>query len=114
MPGGERRERLAAPPPARAGRPGERSPAPPASAFQAMLPGKLWGTCRLGRCALFFGLALLLDVVGLVLLLVGIFASLDFWDFLIYTGSLILAFSLLFWIAWYTLNMEVPLEKLDL
>ncbi|ELR50133.1 hypothetical protein M91_09622, partial [Bos mutus] len=95
------------------GRPGERSPAPPASAFQAMLPGKLWGTCRLGRCALFFGLALLLDVVGLVLLLVGIFASLDFWDFLIYTGSLILAFSLLFWIAWYTLNMEVPLEKLD-
>ncbi|MXQ89421.1 hypothetical protein E5288_WYG000863 [Bos mutus] len=73
-----------------------------------MLPGKLWGTCRLGRCALFFGLALLLDVVGLVLLLVGIFASLDFWDFLIYTGSLILAFSLLFWIAWYTLNMESP------
>ncbi|XDB61025.1 hypothetical protein AB1E18_014388 [Capra hircus] len=66
-----------------------------------MLLGKLRGTCRLGRCAFFFGLALLLDVIGLVLLLVGIFASLDFWDFLIYTGSLILAFSLLFWIAWW-------------
>ncbi|XP_043330925.1 transmembrane protein 238-like [Cervus elaphus] len=114
MPSGERRQRLAAPSPAHAGRPGEQGRAPPAPAFPAMLLGKLWGTCSLGRCALFFGLALLLDVVGLVLLLVGIFASLDFWDFLIYTGSLILAFSLLFWIAWYTLNIEVPLEKLDL
>ncbi|XP_057392240.1 transmembrane protein 238-like [Balaenoptera ricei] len=79
-----------------------------------MLLGRPWGRCHPGRCALFLGLALVLDVVGLVLLLLGIFASLDFWDFLVYTGSLILAFSLLFWIIWYSLNIEVPLEKLDL
>ncbi|KAM9045900.1 transmembrane protein 238-like isoform 1-T5 [Megaptera novaeangliae] len=79
-----------------------------------MLLGRPWGRCHPGRCALFLGLALVLDVVGLVLLLLGIFASLDFWDFLVYTGSLILAFSLLFWISWYSLNIEVPLEKLDL
>ena len=59
-------------------------------------------------------MALLLDTLGLVLLLVGIFASLDYWDFLVYTGSLTLAFSLLFWTTWYSFNIELPLEKLDL
>lgn len=53
------------------------------------------------------------DAVGLVLLLVGIFATLNYWDFLVYTGALILALSLLFWLAWYSFNIEVPLEKLD-
>jgi hypothetical protein len=62
----------------------------------------------------FLIVALLSDTVGLVLLLVGIFATLNYWDFLVYTGALILALSLLFWIAWYTFNIQVPLEKLDL
>uniref|UniRef100_A0A8C9CW81 Transmembrane protein 238 like n=1 Tax=Phocoena sinus TaxID=42100 RepID=A0A8C9CW81_PHOSS len=78
-----------------------------------MLLGRPCGRCHPGRCAVFLGLALVLDTVGLVLLLLGTFASLDFWDFLVYTGSLILAFSLLFWIIWYSLNIDVPLEKLD-
>uniref|UniRef100_A0A8C3X3T1 Transmembrane protein 238 like n=1 Tax=Catagonus wagneri TaxID=51154 RepID=A0A8C3X3T1_9CETA len=79
-----------------------------------MLLGRPWGRCHAGRCALFLSLALLLDAVGLVILLLGILAPLDYWDFLVYTGSLILAFSLLFWVTWYSLNIEVPLEKLDL
>ncbi|XP_040309122.1 transmembrane protein 238-like [Herpailurus yagouaroundi] len=79
-----------------------------------MLLGRRWGRCSLGRCVLFLVLALLLDAVGLVLLLLGVFASLDYWDFLVYTGALTLVFSLLFWITWYSLNIEVPLEKLDL
>lgn len=70
--------------------------------------------CSPGRYVFLLVLALLLDAVGLVLLLLGILASLDYWDFLIYTGALILAFSLLFWITWYTFNIELPLEKLDL
>ncbi|CAK7318910.1 Transmembrane protein 238 [Vulpes lagopus] len=78
-----------------------------------MLLGRRWGRCNPGRCAFLLVLALLLDVVGLVLLLLGILASLDYWDFLVYTGALILAFSLLFWISWYSLNIEEPLEKLD-
>nr|XP_037843232.1 putative transmembrane protein LOC100289255 homolog [Chlorocebus sabaeus] len=79
-----------------------------------MLLGSLWGRCHLGRCVLFLVLALLLDVVGLVFLLLGILASLSYWDFFVYTGALILAFSLLFWVLWYSLNIEVSPEKLDL
>lgn len=112
-PGGEPRQRPAAPPPSHANQPRECSWAPPAPASQAMLLGRPCGRCHPGRCAVFLGLALVLDTVGLVLLLLGTFASLDFWDFLVYTGSLILAFSLLFWIIWYSLNIDVPLEKLD-
>ncbi|XP_010338312.2 transmembrane protein 238-like [Saimiri boliviensis] len=79
-----------------------------------MLLGRLWGRCHPGRWALFLILAILLDTVGLVLLLLGILASLSYWDFLVYTGALILAFSLLFWIIWYSCNIEVSPEKLDL
>ncbi|KAM5273097.1 transmembrane protein 238-like [Ctenodactylus gundi] len=79
-----------------------------------MLLGRPCGRCHPGRCALVLALGLLCDAVGLVLLLLGIFATLNYWDFLVYTGALFLAFSLLFWVSWYTFNIEVPLEKLDL
>ncbi|XP_074176143.1 transmembrane protein 238-like [Rhinolophus sinicus] len=79
-----------------------------------MLLGQPWGRCNPGRCACLLILALLIDAAGLVLLLVGIFAPLDYWDFFVYSGALILAFSLLFWIIWYSLNIELSLEKLDL
>ncbi|XP_063098682.1 transmembrane protein 238-like [Cavia porcellus] len=79
-----------------------------------MLLGRPCGRCHPGRCVLIPIIGLLFDTVGLILLLVGIFAPLDFWDFLVYTGALFLAFSLLFWVFWYTFNVEVPLEKLDL
>lgn len=79
-----------------------------------MLLGRPWGRCDPGRCSLLVIVAILIDTVGLVLLLVGILASLDYWDFLVYTGALFLAFSLLFWIIWHTLNIELSPEKLDL
>ncbi|XP_075850042.1 transmembrane protein 238-like [Microcebus murinus] len=79
-----------------------------------MLLGGPWGRCRGGRCVTFLTLALLLDAVGLVLLLLGIFAVLSYWDFFVYTGALILALSLLLWVIWYSLNIEVSPEKLDL
>ncbi|XP_077922561.1 transmembrane protein 238-like [Halichoerus grypus] len=79
-----------------------------------MLLGRRWGRCNPGRCAFLLVPALLLDAVGLILLLIGIFASLDYWDFLVYTGALILTFSLVLWISWYSFNIEEPLEKLNL
>ncbi|KAG8521895.1 Transmembrane protein 238 [Galemys pyrenaicus] len=81
---------------------------------RAMLLGRPWGRCNPGRCAFFLILALLLDAVGLVLLLLGILVSVDYWDFLIYTGALIMALSLLLWIIWYSINIELPLKELDL
>ncbi|NXG20579.1 TM238 protein, partial [Grallaria varia] len=66
-----------------------------------------------GRCALIALIAVLCDAVGLIILLVGIFAPLSSWDFFVFVGALFLAFSLLFWTFWYTFNIEVPFRELD-
>ncbi|TNN81627.1 Transmembrane protein 238 [Liparis tanakae] len=63
-----------------------------------------------GRCLLLFFSALLLDAVGLVLFLIGVLASLSFWDLLVFSGALVIFFSLVFWILWYLGNLEVPME----
>ncbi|NXG07957.1 TM238 protein, partial [Sakesphorus luctuosus] len=67
-----------------------------------------------GRCAVVALVALLCDAVGLISLLLGLLAPLSFWDFFVYLGALLLAFSLLFWTFWYTFNIEVPFRELDL
>lgn len=59
-----------------------------------------------------FLIAVVLDLLGLTLLFVGIFANLQvderfYGDFLIYTGSLIIFLSLGFWIMWYVWNVPV-------
>lgn len=65
-----------------------------------------------GRCAGFLVLAIVCDVVGLVILLVGIFAPISFWDFFVLSGPLLIFLSLVFWIFWYLGNLTVPYAEL--
>lgn len=62
----------------------------------------------------FVTLAVILDVVGLVLFLVGIFAPLSYWDFFVLSGPLLIFLSLVFWIFWYMRSLTVSEEELNL
>ncbi|KAM8824617.1 transmembrane protein 238 [Synchiropus picturatus] len=70
---------------------------------------------RIGTCLPVFLIAILLDVLGLVLLFVGIFANLRisgrfYGDFLIYSGSIIIFLSLFLWLMWYVGNLRVAVD----
>lgn len=71
----------------------------------------------IGACLPVFVLAVIFDVTGIILLFLGIFANLRldglfYGDFLIYTGSIILFFSLGLWLMWYLGNVPAPYDPL--
>lgn len=70
-----------------------------------------------GRCPVLFLLALCFDMLGVALILTGIFANLQldgrsFGEFIIYGGGILIFFSLLWWMIWYAFNLEVSMEDL--
>ncbi|XP_051811843.1 transmembrane protein 238a [Acanthochromis polyacanthus] len=70
------------------------------------------GLCdRLSHCKLALAFAVLMDLLGGTILLVGVFAHLeikgrDYGDLLVYTGALFVVMSLAGWVLWYSGNIE--------
>ncbi|XP_051818788.1 uncharacterized protein LOC127538946 [Antechinus flavipes] len=62
----------------------------------------------LGRCTFAFWLAVSFDLVGLAVLITGVFSEVFFYDLLLYAGSIIIFLSLIWWVFWYTGNVEAP------
>ncbi|KAL1779158.1 hypothetical protein HispidOSU_012227 [Sigmodon hispidus] len=67
----------------------------------------------LGHCRHFFWLGVAFDAVGVAVLFTGVFANLLFYDMLLYLGSIVIFVSLLWWIFWYTGNIEALPEDLS-
>ncbi|XP_051569486.1 uncharacterized protein LOC127449900 [Myxocyprinus asiaticus] len=72
----------------------------------------------IGGCLPLFIMAIAFDIIGFVLLFVGIFGDLRirgafYGDFLIHTGALLLFVSLGFWLMWYIGNIRVQEEGLE-
>nr|XP_019565957.1 PREDICTED: proline-rich protein 36-like [Rhinolophus sinicus] len=65
----------------------------------------------LGRCRHFFWLAVVFDTVGAIVMFTGVFADLLFCDLLLYLGAVIIFLSLLWWVVWYTGNIELTPEE---
>ncbi|XP_077475668.1 transmembrane protein 238 [Stigmatopora argus] len=67
----------------------------------------------LGRCVCCFWLAVAFDVVGLLVLLLGVFVDVFFYDLLIYAGAIVIFLSLVWWVFWYSGNIEVLSAELE-
>lgn len=67
----------------------------------------------LGRCVCCFWLAVAFDIVGLLVLLIGVFVNVFFYDLLIYAGAIVIFLSLVWWVFWYSGNIEVPPAELE-
>ncbi|MCJ8749720.1 hypothetical protein PDJAM_G00179640 [Pangasius djambal] len=65
----------------------------------------------LAHCKVALAFAVIFDLVGVVVLLAGVFVPLevkgrDFGDLLVYTGALLVLMSLGGWVMWYSGNIE--------
>lgn len=65
----------------------------------------------LSHCKLALVFAVVLDLLGAIILMTGVFAPLeikgqDFGDLMVYSGALLVLLSLACWVMWYSGNIE--------
>lgn len=66
-----------------------------------------------GRCKCAFWFAVAHDILGALILLTGVFAGFFIHDLFIYAGAVVIFLSLIWWVFWYSGNIEVPPEELE-
>lgn len=66
-----------------------------------------------GRCKCSFWFAVAHDILGVFIMMVGIFGGLAVHDLFVYVGAIIIFLSLIWWIFWYSGNIDVPPEELE-
>ncbi len=66
-----------------------------------------------GRCKFSFWFAVAHDILGVLIIMVGVFAGLVIHDLFIYAGGIIIFLSLIWWVFWYAGNIDVPPEELE-
>ncbi|XP_035524532.1 transmembrane protein 238-like [Morone saxatilis] len=66
-----------------------------------------------GRCKCSFWFAVAHDILGIFIMLVGVFGGLVIHDLFIYAGAIIIFLSLIWWVFWYSGNIDVPPEELE-
>ncbi|XP_070847245.1 transmembrane protein 238-like [Chaetodon trifascialis] len=66
-----------------------------------------------GRCKCSFWFAVAHDILGVFIMMVGVFGGLVIHDLFVYAGAIIIFLSLIWWVFWYTGNIDVPPEELE-
>ncbi|XP_076616618.1 transmembrane protein 238-like [Chaetodon auriga] len=66
-----------------------------------------------GRCKCSFWFAVAHDILGVFIMMVGVFGGLVIHDLFVYGGAIIIFLSLIWWVFWYTGNIDVPPEELE-
>ncbi|KAM7381986.1 hypothetical protein PAMA_012720 [Pampus argenteus] len=66
-----------------------------------------------GRCKCSFWFAVVHDILGVFIMMVGVFGGLVVYDLFIYAGAIIIFLSLIWWVFWYSGNIDVPPEELE-
>ncbi|CAJ1080602.1 transmembrane protein 238-like [Xyrichtys novacula] len=66
-----------------------------------------------GRCKCSFWFAVAHDILGVMIMMVGVFGGLVIHDLFIYAGAILIFLSLIWWVFWYSGNIDVPPEELE-
>ncbi|CAB1438150.1 unnamed protein product [Pleuronectes platessa] len=66
-----------------------------------------------GRCKCSFWFAVAHDILGVFIMMVGVFGGLVVHDLFVYAGALVIFLSLIWWVFWYSGNIDVPPEELE-
>ncbi|XP_061665407.1 transmembrane protein 238-like [Syngnathoides biaculeatus] len=66
-----------------------------------------------GRCKCSFWFAVAHDILGVLIMMVGVFGGLAIHDLFIYAGAIVIFLSLIWWVFWFSGNIDVPPEELE-